>query len=128
MAKIILCIGSNNHAAEHMAKARLLLSAAFEGIAFTNNVQTEPIGVNTPIYTNCMAQATSTLNYDEIRRVLKSIEAQCGDAPDLRQKCVVNMDIDLLQLGRKRYKAEDWKRYYVKELKKELDQLTAKQP
>ena len=125
MSKLILCLGSNMNAEENMANARRLLKASFEDIIFTANMTTTPVGIEAAMFTNCMAQATTQLSYSEIHNMLKKMEQQCGDSQELREQNQVCMDIDLLQLGRKRYKHDDWERSYVKLLKKQIDNLAS---
>ena len=113
---MILCLGSNEDAEKRLAKARQLLRDAFPGIVFTESLETEPQGMVTEKFNNCMAKAYTSLTYDEVRRVLKQIETACGNSSELRQQKIVCMDIDLLQLNGKRYKLQDWERGYVKTL------------
>lgn len=126
MANIVLCLGSNEQAMVQMNRARYLLREAFPGIVFTHEMETEPIGICSAPFINCMAKASTPLDYEKTRQRLKQIEAQCGDSPELRRQRIVRMDIDLLQLGRKRLKPNDWQRPYVAELYQELKTITTK--
>ena len=127
MSKLVLCLGSNVNATKNMDEARRRLKEHFEDMVFTHDIVSTPVGIEAAVFTNCMAQTNTTLSYDEIHDMLKQMERQCGDTPEQRERNQVCMDIDLLQLGRTRYKKADWKRPYIRELKRQLDQLSGQQ-
>jgi 2-amino-4-hydroxy-6-hydroxymethyldihydropteridine diphosphokinase len=43
-----------------------------------------------------------------------------GDSHESHQKGIVVIDIDLLAYGSQQFKADDWKRSYIKELAEEF--------
>ena len=118
----ILCMGSNQQAAEQIGRAQELLRGLLPGIRFTRTLKTEPIGIESAPFGNCLAQAETTLTAAELNNHLKQIEAACGNTQALRKQNIIRMDIDLLQLGETRYHEADWERPFVRLLLKEIIQ------
>lgn len=113
MTEITLSLGSNHEAAKQMTEARTLLREVFADIVFSSDLQTEPVGIRSAPFLNCMAWATTDLCEADVKARLKEIEARCGNRASLRRRNIVVMDIDLLAYGSKKLKPADWQREYV---------------
>ncbi|MGI6224272.1 MAG: 2-amino-4-hydroxy-6-hydroxymethyldihydropteridine diphosphokinase [Prevotella sp.] len=121
MRRIIIAMGSNHQQQTHLDMARKLLRDAFPDVSFTEAIWTEPIGIISDRYLNGLAVAATMLNEEETTAKLKEIERLCGDTHLLRQRNIVNMDLDLLSFGAKRRHEGDWDRPYIKRLLQCLD-------
>jgi 2-amino-4-hydroxy-6-hydroxymethyldihydropteridine diphosphokinase len=114
--EIILMIGSNHNQGENIANAQNALQALFGNIHFTECMWTEPIGIDSVLFLNCAARATTNMSVDETVRQLKAIEQEAGSTAELRKQGIIDMDIDLLLYGKEKLHEDDWDREYVKEL------------
>ncbi len=120
----VIGMGSNCRQEEMMAKAKALVASEFSVVAFSREAYTEPIGIPSDKFLNCLALVRTTLTADAVDRSLKAIETACGNTPALRSQHVVRMDLDLLRYGSLRLHTADWQRPYVTEMMAELDNLT----
>lgn len=116
----VLSLGTNSGGEPLIVQARQLIEAQLGAIRMSRVMQTEPIGISSPPFLNAMAVGCTTLTAAELRAVLKKTERMCGDTRELRRQNVIMLDIDLLQLGSRSYKPEDWQRDYIQELSEEL--------
>ena len=114
--KIILSIGSNVNQMENVLYAKSLLKCLLDNIHFTEMIWTEPIGIVSDKYVNCMAEAMTAMHLDKLQFELKKIEQLCGRQPEDKERGTVHMDIDILKYGDKRLHLKDWERPYVKQL------------
>ncbi|MGN1375616.1 MAG: 2-amino-4-hydroxy-6-hydroxymethyldihydropteridine diphosphokinase [Prevotella sp.] len=119
--RLIIAIGSNYEQEINMNKASTMLKMLFSGnICFTKNIWTDPIGIKSDRFLNCIAMTYSCLTPEEICDKLKTIESSCGSNEKERRQNIVRMDIDILMYGTEKYHTKDWERLYIKELIKEL--------
>lgn len=117
MNRIIIALGSNHNQQENMLKAQgLLLSMVDCEMNFTESLQTEPVGIVSPSFLNCLGFARTSLLKAETVDLLKRIECLCGNTSDLRKCNIIEMDIDLLLFGEEKLHTDDWQRDYVKTL------------
>lgn len=117
--KVIMAIGSNHNQEENMETAKTLLRGIFgQNIVFTDTVWTEPVGIQSDMFKNCLAFAYTAHTVSQVERALKYIEKSCGDRRNARRKNVVCMDIDLLQYDNQVFHEDDWERGYIRELMK----------
>lgn len=115
--KLIIALGTNVHKCDNMIWAKAHLFGLFgDDIIFTLLMDTEPIGMESEMFTNCLATAYTTLELEEIEQNLKYIEQKCHDTIEKRAKNIVEMDIDILEYDGRKFHAKDWERPYVKEL------------
>lgn len=116
--RVILALGSNTRQETSMEEAQRLLRELLPDIVFSRCMWTEPIGIRSEMFLNCMAQACTTLNLAQLKAAIKDIEQAIGD----RNKATntIPMDIDLMQYGSRRFKEDDWKREYIVKLKNEI--------
>ncbi|MDH6359071.1 2-amino-4-hydroxy-6-hydroxymethyldihydropteridine diphosphokinase [Parabacteroides sp. PF5-9] len=115
--KIVLSLGSNEHAVENIEKARQLLSDRFEKIRFSQAIYTDPIDMpeNSPQFINQVAIAYTMKNPESIKPIIKQIEQHIGRNANDKEKGVIPIDIDLLQWNDLILKPEDMQRDYVTE-------------
>ena len=109
--QVILALGSNTNQERNIREAKQALSRLLPDIVFYEEMWTEPVGISSDRFLNCVAQAHTTTPLATLRRQIKKIELSLGNKD--HDTNTVNIDIDLLQYGSRRYKEEDWKRDYV---------------
>ena len=117
---VLLGIGSNLHQELNMQKAVELLLKAVPKIVFSRWVWTEPIGIESPPFLNCLAYGQCSADLMTITNTFKNIEALLGSTKGARLKGEVAIDIDLLQWDSQKMRPADWERPYVKMLWQEL--------
>lgn len=118
--EIILALGSNSEQEASMVKARTLLMALLQHVSFSENVCTEPIGIQSPHFLNCLAVATTSMCLTDLVAALKKVEHLCGDTVEQRRMNVVRMDIDILKYDTERLHEKDWERQYVLDMLRQL--------
>lgn len=117
MNRIIIALGSNHNQQENILKAQGLLRSMLDcEINFTESLQTEPVGIVSPLFLNCLGFARTSLLQAETVALLKRIECLCGNTSDSRKRNIIEMDIDLLLFGEVKLHADDWQRDYIKTL------------
>lgn len=119
--EIIISLGSNTHPRENMEKAMNALREMLPDIVFTDILKTEPIGIESDAFLNCMAKATTDDTLDGMNRRFKEVERSLGDYGHGTN--VVNIDIDTLAFGDLRLRPSDWERPYIKDLYRLLKSL-----
>ncbi|MBO4451193.1 MAG: 2-amino-4-hydroxy-6-hydroxymethyldihydropteridine diphosphokinase [Bacteroidaceae bacterium] len=118
--EIVISLGSNDRQESNMALAKQLLEQLFSDIRFTDSVWTNPVGIESDKFLNCLAIAHSKHREPQIKSALKRVQIRCGDTRAFRSINIVRMDIDILLFDGKRQHAEDWQRPYIKNLMKEI--------
>lgn len=113
---MILCLGSNHEQQRHIAMAQELLQHHFAALRFTPCIWTEPVGVVSPQYLNCLAYGTTTLTYDALLTLTKNLEQRMGRSQEGQHRGEIPIDIDILLLGQHKYHLSDWDRTYVRQL------------
>ncbi len=114
---VIIALGSNHEEAEaKIAKAIQLMSSYITDMHCTKILTTEPIGIQSGPFCNCLITGCTTLDAPALIAAIKQTERDCGDRRSLRRKNVIVMDIDLLLHGTKRYHPMDWERSYIQQL------------
>lgn len=119
-----MAFGTNSGGEAVIRQAVEMLGCRLGDMRMSRIVRTEPIGISSPPFLNAMAVGNTTMTASELRTVLKKTERLCGDTRELRCQNIITMDIDLLLLGSRRYKPDDWQRDYIQELSEELNHLT----
>lgn len=114
---IIISLGSNFEAKENIefAKRKLYIILGEETI-FTKEIWTDPIGMDSDRFLNCLCFSKTTHTLQQITKAFKKIEKQRlrSRKNDLLNR--ITLDIDILQYEDTRYHLQDWKRPYVKKL------------
>jgi 7,8-dihydro-6-hydroxymethylpterin-pyrophosphokinase len=123
--KILFAIGTNSPLAKDRViwmKARIF-GLFGDDIRFTFLVETDPIGIVSPKFTNCVGIAFTTLPLERIKKTFKEIEKECDDTADKRKNNLIEMDIDILEYDGKRYHEKDWSRQYIIDMVEEAEIL-----
>lgn len=106
--KTILALGSNSNQEENISKAQILLKQRFEGIKFSDAQWTEPIGIKSNNFLNCLGTFDTELSLAQVIQCLKEIEQTMGDSHENHRMGKVLIDIDLAQYGEKMIKEIIW--------------------
>ena len=107
--EVIISLGSNTRPRENMGKAMNALREMLPGIVFTDTLKTEPIGIESDAFLNCMAKATTEETLDSLNRQFKEVERNSGDNGH-------STNIDILAFGDQLLRPSDWERPYIKAL------------
>lgn len=106
--KTIIALGSNSNQEENISKAQILLKQRFEGIKFSDAQWTEPIGIKSDKFLNCLGTFETDISLTQVKLCLKEIEQTIGDSHENHQKGNVLIDIDLTQYGEEIVKEIIW--------------------
>ena len=106
--KTIIALGSNSNQEENISKAQILLKQRFKGIKFSDAQWTEPIGIKSDKFLNCLGTFETDISLIQVKQCLKEIEQTMGDSHESHQKGNVLIDIDLAQYGEKIVKKILW--------------------
>ena len=117
---IIIALGSNCDAENNIESGKECMRKQFGDIRFSSSLHTSAIGISTGEFVNNLAIVRQRSTPDDIIRILKGIEHECGDSRELRQKGIIMLDADLLLCGGKRFHEADWSRQYIADLMREL--------
>ncbi len=118
----ILFIGTNTDAEANMDKAVRRLRELFPDIRLSSAIYTEAMGMKcVRPFLNRMSRFTSDKGYDDVRALMKSIEAEAGRKPQEKEDEIIRLDLDILQAGDNRYKPQDWNRPFVPGLVRQMD-------
>lgn len=118
---LILAIGTNYQSWNRIRKAKRLIQQSFPSIVvYSSVVMTAPIGIGGKQFRNCLAAMLTDMSLEEVTNRLKQIEAECGNTAEKRARNIIEMDIDILQHGGKRYHENDWQRPYIRQLLPEI--------
>lgn len=113
---IIVALGSNFEQEESFKNATLLLDRFLPSLVFSPRIWTNPIGVHSDKFLNCLAKGSTLLEEHVLLHILKGIEHECGDSPERRAQGRVKMDLDLLVYAGEKRHIKDWEREYIKQL------------
>lgn len=106
--KTIIALGSNSNQEENISKAQILLRQRFKGIKFSDAQWTEPIGIKSDKFLNCLGTFETDISLTHVKQCLKEIEQTMGDSHESHQKGNVLIDIDLAQYGEEIVKEIIW--------------------
>lgn len=110
---IIIALGSNHDAEAQLASACMELGKLLPGMKFSETIRTEPVGIPSPHFLNCLGEADTSQSLPQLQKTLKELEQQHGDTPELRKQNIVKLDLDLLLYGQRRMHEKDWSRAYI---------------
>lgn len=106
--KITISLGSNTEQEQHIEEAIERLKTVFSDITFTQPQWTEPIGVVSDRYLNCLANFTTSLSLQQLMQQLKDIETAMGDTHENHKQGIVLIDLDVIKYGDKEVKKIAW--------------------
>lgn len=106
--KTVIALGSNFNQAENISKAQALLKQYFKDVRFTEARWTEPIGIESDNFLNCIGTFETSWTLTQVQQCLKEIEMSMGDSHENHQQGKVLIDIDLAQYGGKIVKEIIW--------------------
>ena len=118
-SNIIIAIGTNTDQQRHIKEVRSELMKQIPDICFTEAIWTDPIGMDSSQFLNCLAWGTTALALEQLQHLLKATERLHGDSQLLRKQCIVRLDLDLLLYDQERLHLKDWNRPYIQELLKQ---------
>ena len=114
---IIISIGSNCNQKENISFAKKKLAGMLgEQTSFTRDMWTEPVGIQSEKFINCICISTTRHTLLQLTKAFKQLEKKCKRSKknDLISK--IPLDIDILLYGNQRYHEKDWERQYIQEL------------
>ena len=106
--KITISLGSNTEQEQHIEEAIERLKTVFSDITFTQPQWTEPVGVVSDRYLNCLANFTTSLSLQQLVQLLKNIETAMGDTHENHKQGIVLIDLDVIKYGDKEVKKIAW--------------------
>lgn len=120
MHKALLSIGTNTDARLNLNRAMHNLRNHFPSIQFTRVIKSKPYGeeIYKHSFLNMLAYFKTNISRNEIVMLLKTIEENMGRKPEHKLNGKVIIDIDLIKWNDEIVKSEDFKRSYVRELLK----------
>lgn len=124
MSQVIISLGSNTRQAVHIQWASQRLACLLHEARFSRTLWTTDIKGTGVMYMNRLVRGTTSLNHDDLQRLLKSIEAQAGRLPSHTPLPSrggagvgsVPLDLDILLFDNVRHHLADWSRTYVQQL------------
>lgn len=118
--RILIALGSNHEQEKNVAFAMERLYSFFPGISFSRMLWTEPIGIASDRFVNALALADTDKEQEEVERILKQVEKECGRTREEKVRNIIRLDLDLLQWGTVRLREQDWERDYIRLLLQEM--------
>ena len=118
--RILIALGSNHEQKKNVAFAMERLHSFFPGISFSRMLWTEPIGIVSDRFVNALALADTDKKQEEVERILKQVEKECGRTREVKMRNIIRLDLDLLQWGTVRLREQDWERDYIRLLLQEM--------
>ena len=119
--RVILALGTNVNQERNMKQARQLLIDTWPDMKFTTPKWTQPIGMASDLFYNCLAYTKVEESLEELTEKVKNMEQICGDTRADRSFNRIQMDIDILLYGDNKLHKDDWQRDYIQELMNEID-------
>ena len=118
--QVILALGTNVKQERNMKQVRRLLADTWPDMKFTTPKWTQPIGMASDLFYNCLAYTKVEETLEELTEKVKGMEQICGDTGADRSLNRIQMDIDILLYGDKKLHIDDWQRDYIQELMNEI--------
>ena len=119
--RVILALGTNVNQERNMKQVRRLLADTWPDMKFTTPKWTQPIGMATDLFYNCLAYTEVDESLEELTEKVKNMERICGNSEAERSRNRIQMDIDILLYGDNKLHIDDWQRDYVQELMNEIE-------
>lgn len=119
--RVILALGTNVNQERNMKQVRRLLVDTWPDMKFTTPKWTQPIGMASDLFYNCLAYTKVEESLEELTEKVKNMERICGNTRAERSLNRIQMDIDILLYGDNKLHIDDWQRDYVQELMNEIE-------
>lgn len=119
--QVILALGTNVNQERNMKQVMQLLADTWPDMKFTTPKWTQPIGMASAQFYNCLAYTEVEESLEELTEKVKTMERICGNTEAERSLNRIQMDIDILLYGDKKLHIDDWQRNYIQELMKEIE-------
>lgn len=119
--KVLISLGSNIDEYNNISEAKKMLNKCFCNLRYSSFVWTKPIGISSGYFFNGLAYGDTSYNLERTLEILKDIESKCGSLKEEKRVGIVRIDLDLMKYGETILHKEDWKRYYIQDLYKELN-------
>lgn len=114
---IIISIGSNYNQKENISFAKKKLAGMLgEQTSFTRDMWTEPVGIQSEKFINCICISTTRHTLLQLTKAFKQLEKKCERSKKNGLISKIPLDIDILLYGNQRYHEKDWERQYIQEL------------
>lgn len=119
--QVILALGTNVNQERNMKQVMQLLVDTWPDMKFTTPKWTQPIGMSSALFYNCLAYTKVEETLEELTEKVKNMERICGNTGAERSLNRIQMDIDILLYGDKKLHIDDWQRDYIQELMNEIE-------
>lgn len=106
--KAVIALGSNKNQEENIRRAQKCLIEIFPNIVFDAPVWTNPVGIVSDLFLNCLGRMETMKQEAELITIFKEIERSMGDSHANHQQGFVWIDIDLIELDGRRIKNIIW--------------------
>lgn len=114
---IIISIGSNYNQKENISFAKKKLTGMLgEQTSFTRDMWTEPVGIQSEKFINCICISSTKHTLLQLTKAFKQLERKCERSKKNDMINKIPLDIDILLYGDQRYHEKDWERQYIQEL------------
>ncbi len=114
--RFILALGCNVDHEKNVSRTIKLLRQEFSIDFESRHLWTEPIGIDSDKFLNCIVAGSTTRNKNGLSLLLKDIERQCGRNAQDKANNIIRMDIDMLSYDNLRIHENDWQRDYIQTL------------
>ena len=119
--QVILALGTNVNQERNMKQVMQLLVDTWPDMKFTTPKWTQPIGMPSALFYNCLAYTEVDESLEKLTEKVKNMERICGNTEAERSLNRIQIDIDILLYGDKKLHKDDWQRDYIQELMNEID-------
>lgn len=120
MNNIIISLGSNMDQARNIMLAVKMIGEMFPFAEFTEALWTEPVGLKSEKFLNCLCHIKSCDDMAAVESNLKYIERCIGRTAENSMKGIIAIDIDILKFNDTRLHTGDWQRDYIQKLIKNI--------
>ncbi|WP_288318856.1 2-amino-4-hydroxy-6-hydroxymethyldihydropteridine diphosphokinase [Xylanibacter caecicola] len=120
MNNIIISLGSNTDQARNIMLAVKMIGEMFPFAEFTEALWTEPVGLKSEKFLNCLCHIKSFDDMAAVESNLKYIERCIGRTAENSMKGIIAIDIDILKFNDTKLHTGDWQRDYIQKLIKNI--------
>ncbi len=117
---VVMALGTNSDSEVNMMSALEQLGRVICVTARSRLVWTEPVGMVSGPFLNCMLRAATRLTLGELVLLAKRVERHCGRTAEDKAKGVVSIDVDIMEYDGQKLHPDDWQRDYIKSLYREI--------